>query len=263
MQMLLLGEAAPRDVATSFSRALAAETSSALVETLLGLGQTVAERWAPAEESPALLSAFADAAMAKAEDREHRQVALRALAGTASTDAHWAVLERAIDEATDTDLAWRAAVRRAELGQYDAAAVDALLASDPDPDAPMRHLAVLAASPDVETKEEVWRAFFVDYRVPASRETLVLGATFWRPGQADLLRPFAHRYLDELHDLKGGLLNQGLLIRAMFPLGAGDEEFLAAARAASADASLSAYARAQLKTNSFVLSRILTARAIA
>ena len=123
-----------------------------------------------------------------------------------------------------------------------------------------RRLAVLAANPSVEAKEEVWRAFFVDYAVPASRETLVLGSTFWRPGQAELLAPFALRYLDELHTLKGGLLNQGLTIRAMYPLGAGDETFLAAAEQAAEDTSLMAYARNQLRSNSFVLGRILQAR---
>ena len=60
--------------------------------------------------------------------------------------------------------------------------------------------------------------------------------------------------------LKGGLLNQGLTIRAMYPLGAGDEEFLAAAEAAADDTSLMAYARNQLRSNSFVLGRILAAR---
>ena len=78
--------------------------------------------------------------------------------------------------------------------------------------------------------------------------------------QAELLAPFALRYLDELHTLKGGLLNQGLTIRAMYPLGAGDEEFLAAAEAAADDTSLMAYARNQLRSNSFVLGRILAAR---
>jgi aminopeptidase N len=170
------------------------------------------------------------------------------------------VLQAAADDATDLDLVWRMAVRRAELGDYDEDAVRRLLESDPDPDAGMRRLAVLAARPDVEAKEEVWRAFFVDYAVPASRETLVLGSTFWRPGQAELLAPFAHRYLEELHTLKGGLLNQGLTIRAMYPLGAGDEEFLAAAEAAADDTSLMAYARNQLRSNSFVLGRILQAR---
>ena len=46
----------------------------------------------------------------------------------------------------------------------------------------------------------------------------------------------------------------------MYPLGAGDEEFLAAAEAAAEDTSLMAYARNQLRSNSFVLGRILQAR---
>ena len=46
----------------------------------------------------------------------------------------------------------------------------------------------------------------------------------------------------------------------MYPLGAGDETFLAAAEEAADDASLMAYARNQLRSNSFVLGRILEAR---
>jgi aminopeptidase N len=46
----------------------------------------------------------------------------------------------------------------------------------------------------------------------------------------------------------------------MYPLGAGDESFLAAAEAAAADTSLMAYARNQLRANSFVLGRVLQAR---
>ncbi|HEU4337834.1 MAG TPA: aminopeptidase N [Nocardioides sp.] len=259
-QLLLLGDVAPRDVASALTRALSTETSPALVEPFLGQALQVADRWAPADESPGLLSALADAVLGLVDVPDARQAALRTLAASASTDEHWSVLQAAADEATDLDLAWRMAVRRSELGDYDEDAVRRLLESDPDPDAGMRRLAVLAARPDVEAKEEVWRAFFVDYAVPASRETLVLGSTFWRPGQAELLAPFAHRYLDELHTLKGGLLNQGLTIRAMYPLGAGDETFLAAAEAAADDTSLMAYARNQLRSNSFVLGRILQAR---
>ena len=56
----------------------------------------------------------------------------------------------------------------------------------PTPTPACARLAVLAARPDVEAKEEVWRAFFVDYAVPASRETLVLGCDVLaaRPGRA-------------------------------------------------------------------------------
>jgi aminopeptidase N len=259
-QLLLLGDVAPREVSTALTRALASETSPALIEPFLGQALQVADRWAPASESPGLLRSLADAVVGLVDLPDARQAALRTLAASASTDEHWAVLEAAAAEATDLDLAWRIQVRRSELGGYDEAAVTALLERDPDPDAGMRRLAVLAASPDVAHKEEVWRAFFVDYAVPASRETLVLGSTFWRPGQAELLAPFAHRYLEELHTLKGGLLNQGLTIRAMYPLGAGDETFLAAAEAAAEDERLMAYARNQLRSNSFVLGRILQAR---
>ena len=259
-QLLLLGDVAPREVSAALTRALASETSPALIEPFLGQALQVADRWAPAAESPGLLRNLADAVVRLVDVPDARQAALRTLAASASTDAHWSVLEEAAAKATDLDLAWRMLVRRSELGDYDEDRVARLLESDPDPDAGMRRLAVLAARPDVEAKEEVWRAFFVDYAVPASRETLVLGSTFWRPGQAELLAPFTHRYLDELHTLKGGLLNQGLTIRAMYPLGAGDASFLDAAEAAADDTSLMSYARNQVRSNSFVLRRILQAR---
>jgi aminopeptidase N len=77
------------------------------------------------------------------------------------------------------------AVRRAELGDYDEDVVRRLLESDPDPDAGMRRLAVLAARPDVRAKEEVWRAFFVDYAVPASgRPSCSVRRSAPRPGRA-------------------------------------------------------------------------------
>jgi aminopeptidase N len=259
-QLLLLGDVAPRDVSAALTRALASETSPALIEPFLSQALQVADRWAPAAESPELLRRLADAVVGLVGVPDARQAALRTLAASASTEEHWSVLEAAAGEATDLDLAWRMAVRRSELGDYDEDVVRRLLEADPDPDAGMRRLGVLAARPDVAAKEEVWRAFFVDYAVPASRETLVLGSTFWRPGQAELLAPFAHRYLEELHTLKGGLLNQGLTIRAMYPLGAGDASFLEAAEVAADDTSLMAYARNQLRSNSFVLRRILEAR---
>ncbi len=208
-QLLLLGELAPRVAAGAMTRGLASETSPALVEAFLAMGMQFADRWAPQDEAPALLADFADAAMALTDTDPHRQPALRALAGSASTEAHWRVLEAASAASADNDLAWRIAVRRAQLGDYDADAVQRLLDSDPDPDAHTRRLNVLAARPDLESKQEVWDAFFVDYSIPASRETLVLGATFWRPGQSELLAPFAMRYLEELRIAQGRAAQPG------------------------------------------------------
>ena len=153
---------------------------------------------------------------------------------------------------------WRGGwpIRNAELGKRDDDAVARLLERDADPDAGVKRLKVLAASPDEEAKETVWRAFFVDYSVPASRDTLELGAIFWRPEQSELLAAYTHRYLKELPSLKGGMLNQGVVIRAMYPHAVGDASFLAAAVEAGEDESISLYARNQLRSQSFVLGRL-------
>ena len=71
-------------------------------------------------------------------------------------------------KATDLDLAWRCAVRRSELGDLDEDRVARLLEADPDPDAGMRRLAVLAAHPTLEAKEEVEAATSDDATTPAS-----------------------------------------------------------------------------------------------
>lgn len=259
-QLLLLGELSPSAGSAAISKGLHSEHNPALVEPFLSVGHHISDRWARPTDSPGLRSAMADAASVLATDPVNRQPALRTLAANATTDAHWAALEEASATAADSDLVWRMLIRRAELGQRDDDAVDRLLERDADPDAGIKRLKVLAASPDQEAKEAVWRAFFVDYAVPASRDTLELGAIFWRPGQAELLAPYTHRYLEELPHLKGGMLNQGVVIRAMYPHAVGDASFLTAALAASEDEAISHYARNQLRAQSFVLGRLHQAR---
>ena len=261
-QLLLLGELAPRDGARAVIAALRTERNPSLVEPFLTVAHTISDRWASAADSPGLKQALADSAAELAEVPEHRQPALRTLAANATTDEHWAVVDRAVAEADDLDLAWRAVTRRSELSGYDEEAVQRLLDRDDDPEAHVKRLRALAAAPDKDAKEQVWEAVFVGHSVPSGRDTLELGATFWRPTQAELLQPFAQRYLEELRRLTGGLLHQGLVIRAMFPYGAGDRDFLEGARSLADDESLGAYTRNQLRAGSFTLSRILAARAL-
>ncbi len=263
IQQLLEGRVPPREVAAAFTRAVPSESNAALIEPLLAQALSVGERWAPAPEQPALLAALADAATALAERPEHRQVALRTLASSAVTDAHFATLARAADGVVDLDLAWRVQIRRSELHGIDQEALAHLVEVDPDPDArTTKRLKVLAAAPDPEAKEEVWRAFFVDRTVPASRETLELGAIFWRVAQSDLLQSFALRYLTELTRMQGGLLNQGAIIRAMFPHGVGDETFLRTALEVAEGDTVSPYAANQLRAGCFTLSRMHAARSL-
>ncbi|WP_432479913.1 aminopeptidase N [Nocardioides sp. GXQ0305] len=261
-QLLLLGELAPREGGRAVIRALRTERNPSLVEPFLSVALTISDRWASPTDSPGLMESLADSAVVLAGVAEHRQPALRTLAATATTDEHWEVLDKAVAEADDLDLAWRATTRRSELSGYDDRAVQRLLDQDRDPEAHVKRLRALAAAPDTDAKEQVWDAVFVHHTVPAGRDTLDLGATFWRPTQADLLRPYTRRYLEELPRLTGGLLHQGLVIRAMFPYGTGDETFLEGAQALAADQSLGAYARNTLRAGSFTLSRILAARAL-
>lgn len=268
-QLLVLGETAPADAASCATQALRRETEAALFEPLLLRAYTFCDVWARPDDSAALKSALADAAQGVAERQpDARLAALRTLASTATTDTHWAYLDRAIAAADNSELAWAREARRAELGDLDHDRVDRLLKDDPDPDAQVKRLKVLASANDAAAKEEVWRAFFVDRSVPASRDTLLLGAMFWRAEQAELLQPYAHRYLEELTRMTGGLLNQGVVIRAMYPLAVGDASFADAAdrvAASTEDPSqggVSNYARNQLRANTFVLRRLLQARSL-
>ena len=76
---------------------------------------------------------LADVAAGLADDPDLTTPALRTLAAAASTEEHLARLDRAAG--SDVDLAWRVATRRAAIGEYDEATVEALLERDPDPDA--------------------------------------------------------------------------------------------------------------------------------
>jgi aminopeptidase N len=223
--MLVKGECTAGDVVATLTRALATETSPIVVESFLGLATRAAEQWAPTDRIPGLLADVAATAVGLTDHDEFRQPALRALAASATSADHFDLLRDPAEE--DRDLGWRVLARRAELGDYDEAAVTALQDADPDPEAWVRALGVSAARPDERAKEDAWQAMMVDRRVPAGAPLIQLAGLFWRPTQADLLEPFTERYLDALPGLtSGGLLMAGSLIRALFPLAVADQEFL-------------------------------------
>jgi len=237
---------------------LATERAPGVVAPFLGLATTAAEEWSPAGSVASARSAVADAALGLVGDPDLRAEALRTLAASATTDAHFDTLAAATD---DPDLAWRVLVRRAELGEYDAAAVSALVERDPDPEAAARALTVRAALADPVAKEEVWEAVFVDRAVHAGMPLQRVATAFWRPDQDDVLMPFAQRYLDTLRELgSGGMLELGSLARAMFPRTA-DATFLVRSEAMAADPETPPMQVALLRELSDSLARQLRARA--
>jgi aminopeptidase N len=222
--MLVKGECSAADVVQVLTGALVTERSPIVVETFLALALKASEQWAPAGHIGRLLEQVASTASGLTIDPEFRTPALRTLAAAASTPDHFETLREPAEH--DRDLAWRVLARRAELGDYDEAAVTALEKSDLDPEAWVRALGVRGARPDAAAKDEVWTALVVDKTVPMGSSLVQVGGLFWRPTQAELLKPWTDRYLDVLPTLaSGGLLAVGGLIRLLFPYAVADQEF--------------------------------------
>lgn len=230
--MLINGEATAAEVLTCLTGVLAAETCDSVVEPYLKLAVEIAELWAPSVDRPALTATMAATCRALAQHENRRQVALRALAGVTTDldDLAW-VLRQAGKE---VDLRWRALVGAARLGGDTASDVTALLELDADPDAWTRALAVRAAAPDAEAKEEVWRALIIEHQVPIAAVNEVTAA-FWRPDQDDLLAPYAERYVEMLPDMhRAGMIPALVFANRLFPLFGIEESFIDRAMAASA-----------------------------
>ena len=124
------------------------------------------------------------------------------------------------------DLRWRRLIRLAELDRLDESDVEPLLAEDPNPDAWMNALRARTARPSAEAKAEAWQAVVVDRKIPPGVIGRV-GRSFWRPGQEDLLTPYAERFLESLARLgdAGMLWALSLSVRVLPAVG-GEDGFL-------------------------------------
>ncbi|MFF4802777.1 aminopeptidase N [Streptomyces sp. NPDC001351] len=213
--MLTTGEATAVEAGQCLTAVLAAETSDAVIEPYLTLAANIAELWAPPGDRAELTAAVARICRDLAADPGRRQVALRGLARTATTDEDLARLREQAGD--DVDLHWRALVRAAELGGDVSSEAALLLERDPDPDAWIRALTVRAAVPDAAAKAEVWQKLVVDRAVPISAVGQV-AAAFWRPAQDDLLRPYTQRYLEAIPHLhQGGMIPAMMFTSYLFP----------------------------------------------
>ncbi|GAA4741802.1 aminopeptidase N [Amnibacterium soli] len=257
--MLAKGELTADEVVDTITALVAVETSPAVVEGLLALGLQAAESWTPLSRVPDLTGRLAAAAARLARSGPHRQPALRTLAATATQPAQFALLRDAADE--DVDLAWRVLARRAELGDVDPAAVEALQARDPDPDAFASALSVRASQDDAEAKAEVWQALMVDRTVPAGTARQRVSQRFWRPLQVEVLAEYPDRYLSALASFgSAGMLGQLGLVRGMFPYAVVDRGFLERAEAAADAPGVNRTARTALLLGTDVGGRMLRAR---
>ncbi|MFL6115422.1 MAG: ERAP1-like C-terminal domain-containing protein, partial [Catenulispora sp.] len=231
--LLVTGEATAAEVVRCLTGVLAVETSDSVIEPYLNLAADIAELWASDADRPGLVAEVAAASAALATDPDRRQVALRTLARTAGDVDALAALTA--DAGDDVDLRWRVLVRKSELGGETAAEARRLLAEDQDPDAGLRALAVRAAAPDPGEKAEIWR-LLTGRAVPIGAFGRV-AAAFWRPGQDDLLAPYAEKFVELLPGLhRGGMILAMSYSSRLFPLFGIDEKFLDQAESAATQA---------------------------
>jgi len=254
--MLVTGDATASEVVTCLTGVLRAETSDAVVEPYLLIAGDVAELWSSDADRADLMAAVTATCQALAKVDSRRKAALRTIARTASNLDEVAWLQS--EGVDDVDLQWRALVRKAELGADTSAEVNALLTRDPDPDAWVRALAVQAAQPDADTKAAVWKSLALDRSVPIGSFNAV-ASTFWRPGQQDLLAPYAEKYLELLpHFDQGGMIPAMVYTNRLFPVFAISEDFIERSRHAAEDAA--PVVRKVLTERSDLVQRMLRSR---
>jgi aminopeptidase N len=213
--ILVTGEADASEVVGTLCRVLRAESSDAVVEPHLTRACEAAERWSSDQDRRRLVGEVAATCRELATVPARRQVALRGFARTAGDLDDIAWLREAAGD--DVDLQWRALVRQAQLAEVDASEVDAVRQRDPDPDSRLRAVEVRAAAPDGAAKDEIWQTL-LGRTVPVGSVSKV-AAAFWRPGQADVLRPFAERYVEALPRFhEGGMIPAMVYSGQLFPL---------------------------------------------
>ncbi|HEX3932787.1 MAG TPA: aminopeptidase N, partial [Nocardioides sp.] len=258
-QMLSDGEIVADELFDCVLDVLDRETSPAVVEPFLTIALEIGQRWVPRERVGDALGRLAAVAGRLADQPDHETPGLRTLAASATTSEHFARLDQAAR--SEVDLAWRVAIRRAALGQYDEGSVEALLARDPDPDAAVRALAVRTARPEAEAKDEAWHELFEKKNIPGGPMLGAMIGAFWQPQQDAVLLPYADRFLDEIPALAGGgMLTVFGLMFGMFPK-VGGESFVARARDMATDPQCDPTVRAALLIGTDVLSRMARARA--
>ena len=173
---------------------LSRETAESVVEPLLGRLVEAADHWAHPSVRDGLMARVADLCITLADAPGSRIAAVRGLAQSATTAAQ---LEALAVHSIDPDLRWRRLTRLAELDQLDESELELLLEEDPNPDAWMNAVRARSAVPSAEAKAEAWQAVVVDRKIPPGVLGKV-GRAFWRPGQEELLTPYAEKFLKSL-----------------------------------------------------------------
>ncbi|MEV6410197.1 aminopeptidase N [Kribbella sp. NPDC051718] len=255
--MLITGEATAAEAVRCLTGVVRVETSESLVEPHLNRAVDGALLWSSETVRDELAAEVAATCRALAGNPRVRKVALRGFARTAADldSVGWLQSEAG----DDVDLQWRALVRKAQLKADTTAEVKALLARDQDPEAWVSELTVRAAIPEQGEKQAVWDRLVNEQDVPLGSLHQVTAA-FWSPGQDELLKPFAAKFLELVPEISNwGQMAATTYTRVLIPVFGVDNTFAPKIQALAADAE--PVVRANLLEKTDLLTRMLRARA--
>jgi len=247
IDMTRAGELPVPAFAAALARGMAAESSELLTALHDHARDLIIQLAGPAQARQAKLELAAAAArlLRSAEPgSDHQQAWIQLLAWTATASDQLALITGLLAASAavpglsaasaaipglpvHADLRWSLLQRLAATGQAGDAAIDAELAADPS-DAGRRHAAACrAAIPDAAHKEATWQLLTGGRAGPETLAAVAQG--FVQPEHADLLVPYAGRYLAEIEGIwaasSGHLRVQ--LARLLFPYPAASPELLA------------------------------------
>jgi aminopeptidase N len=183
------------------------EPSASVLQALLTQAEQILTQLADpqqAAEGKLQLASVAGQLLRSAQPASDRQLAwAQLLSWTATSTGQLDLIAGLLDGSTavpglsvNTELRWSLLQRLAATGRAGDASIDAELARDPT-DAGRRDAAACrAAVPDAQHKEAAWELLTSGRLGPESLTVVARG--FTQPEQADLLIPYARRYLTEL-----------------------------------------------------------------
>ena len=202
-----------RDFVALVAAGVHAETEVGVAQRLLMQAQTALSSytepsWASEHGRPAFADRLLELGRGSAPGSDHQLAYINALCSSVLRPHHLEVLSALLHTdpaglglaglAVDTDLRWRIVTALATAGVIDADGpqtpfIDAEAERDPTAAGKRNAAQASAARPQPEVKEKAWVEVIEDDALPNIVGRAIIGG-FFRPGQAELLRPYTSRY---------------------------------------------------------------------
>ncbi|GAB09614.1 aminopeptidase N [Gordonia araii NBRC 100433] len=215
-EMTRQAEMTARDFVDLVSRGIAEESEIGVVQRVLLQATTALDsyadpEWARTQGWPSFAARLLELARTAEPGSDHQLGFLNTLLTGVIADDQKALLRGLLDGddpashglaglAVDTDLRWRIVKALATAGAVDATEIDAELERDSTAAGRRNAEAARAARPTAEAKAAAWTAAMTDDSLP-NITVRSIAEGFVRPGQAELLAPYADQYFATVADV--------------------------------------------------------------